>query len=138
MATFEWHQKESTHFGRVWVPIVIAQFQAPSGRFCRLHMFVDSGAVVSLVRRSMAEELGRDLEAGRPVQLTNAGGASNEAFVHDLTMRLTNEEKPMIVPVAIAVRENVPNLLGRLGVFDRRHIEFDPRQRLTRIESPHD
>lgn len=136
MAAFEWRQKESTHFGRVWVPIVVAQFQSASGTFKKLHMFVDSGAVVSFVRRSFAEELGIVLESGRPVRLANAGGASNEAYVHEFLMRLDDTDPPMTVPVAVAVRENVPNLLGRLGVFDRRRIEFDPQMRLTRIELP--
>jgi hypothetical protein len=97
-------------------------------------MFVDSGAIVSFVPRSFAEELGVDLESGRPVRLANVAGGHNDAFVHDLMMRLDDDEPTMVVPVAIATREGVPSLLGPLGVFDQRRIEFDPQQRLTRID----
>lgn len=136
MAAFEWREKESPHFGRVWVSVIVAEFQSTSGTFKKLHMVVDSGAIVTFVRRSFAEELGVELESGRPNRLANATGGHSEAFVHDLAIRLSDEEPAFDVPVAIAARENVPNLLGRLGVFDRRRIEFEPLTRMTRIELP--
>ncbi|HKQ50704.1 MAG TPA: retropepsin-like aspartic protease [Phycisphaerae bacterium] len=138
MAAFEWREKESPHFGRVWVPVIVAEFQAVSGTFTKLHMVVDSGAIATFVRRSFAEELGIELDSGRPVRLANAAGGYSEAFVHELAIRLDRDEPAFKVPVAIATRENVPNLLGRLGVFDRRRITFEPLSRRTLIESPNE
>jgi predicted aspartyl protease len=134
MAAFEWVLKQSSHFGKVWVPVVVAQIQSSSGTFKLLHMFVDSGAIVSFVPCSLADELGINLESGRSVRLANVAGGHNDAFVHELTVRLDDDEPAMLVPVAFATREGVPNLLGRLGVFDQRRNEFDPQQRLTRID----
>jgi hypothetical protein len=135
MAVYKWERAHSHHFGDVWVPFVHIQLQAADGRFRELKLQIDSGAVVSLLRRSAAELLGLDLETGRPVALSSVGDGGSEAFVHELQIRF-DDGQSLVVPFAIASREDVPNLLGRRGVFDSLQIDFDPTLQQTQVRPP--
>ncbi len=135
MPVHKWRRRPSKHFGEVWVPFAHVEIQRTDGRFQAFALHVDSGAVVSLLRRSVAELLGVELEAGRQIDVTGVGGARNVAYVHELPTRFAdNIAYP--VPFAIAVTETVPNLLGRLQVFDRLQVEFDGTVQETRIAAP--
>lgn len=136
MASFEWKRKPSSNFGDVWVPAAVIQLQTARGHFRSIEGYLDSGAVITLLRGSVATELGLSLESGRPIVLSNVGGAHTNAFVHHMNLRFAPEDPPVKVPVAYAVSETVPNLIGRLGVFDRFEITFDPSRRETRINLP--
>jgi hypothetical protein len=96
---------------------------------------MDSGAVVSLLRRSVADLLGLDLATGRKIDLTGVGGASTIAYVHNLQSRFDGS-LTLEVPFAIADSETVPNLLGRLGVFDRLQMDFDSSLSQTTVGPP--
>ena len=98
-------------------------------------MQVDSGAVVSLLRRSAADLLGVELQSGRKIDLLSIGGSQTDAFVHELKTRF-DEGIVLPVPYAIATTEGVPNLLGRQGVFDRLQMDFDATLQQTRIVPP--
>ena len=111
------------------------EIQARDGLFRAFALPVDSGAVVSLLRRSAGELLGIDIAAGRPVELGSIGGGGTKAFVHDFTARL-DDTITLSIPFAIAPTEDVPNLLGRLGVFDPLQIDFDGTVQETRISAP--
>ena len=134
MASFEWLSKPSSNFGNAWVPIAIMQLQSSRGRYRSFQGILDSGSVVTLLRKSAADELGLTWDAGRPISLTNVGGGQTEAYVHELNMRFSADETSVLAPVAIAASERVPILIGRLGVFDRFEITIDPTRRETRIE----
>ena len=67
--------------------------------------------------------------------MTSVGGAQTIAFVHELETRFAdNIAYP--VPFAISTTETVPNLLGRLKVFDLLQIDFDGTMEETRINPP--
>jgi hypothetical protein len=83
----------------------------------------------------VADLLGLDLNAGRKVDLAGVGGASTIAYLHNLHTRFDGS-LILEVPFAIADSETVPNLLGRLGVFDRLQVSFDPCLRETRVIGP--
>ena len=75
------------------------------------------------------------MASGRRIELSGVGGSKTEAYVHELPARLgPGFELP--IPFAIATVETVPNLLGRLGVFDRLQVDFDATLEQTRITAP--
>lgn len=82
----------------------------------------------------MARLLGVELEQGRRTELSSVGNRPMTAFIHTIEtgfgVGMTFE-----VPFAVAVKEDVPNLLGRLGVFDRLNITFCGPLQETRIET---
>lgn len=60
------------------------------------------------------------------------GGARTTAYLHAIPTRL-GTISAIPVPYAIADNEDVPNLLGRRGVFDELQVDFDPTLSETRI-----
>ena len=137
MPVYSWRRRPTRHFGDVWVPVGYIEVRAAGGKFQGFAVQIDSGAVVSLLRRSVAELLGIELAAGRRIELSGVGGASTAAYVHELEARFNGEESGgMRIPFAIAADENVPMLLGRLGVFDRLQVDFDASLRETSIAAP--
>lgn len=135
MSFHKWRRVATKHFGEVSVPYAHIQVQAAGGRFQSFSLQVDSGATVSLLRRSVAELLGFKLKSGRRVELTSVGGSRTVAYVHTLRTRFA-EKIEIEVPFAIADNESVPNLLGRLGVFDVLQVDFDATTRGTEIRAP--
>jgi len=133
MPIYPWQRRPTESFGEVWVSIAELQVQGRAGRWHTLAVQIDSGAVISLLRRSYADLFGVRLESGTRVALHSVAGGQATAFVHEFPVRFGNE-LTMTVPVAIADRETVPTLLGRLGVFEHLHIAFDGAKRHTSIE----
>lgn len=135
MSVHRWRRRPTKYFGEVWVPFAQFDLQAQDGRFRSLVLQVDSGAVVSILRRSFADLLGIDLGSGKRVELRGVGGGTTAAYVHTIQTRFA-PTLAAAVPYAIAESETVPNLLGRLGVFDVLQIDFDATMQETTIRSP--
>lgn len=135
MVLHKWSRRRTRHFGEVWVPLAHIELRLSDSNFQAFVVQIDSGAVVSLLRRSVADLLGMELESGRRVELGGVGGARTVAYVHELFTRFS-ETIAFPVPYAIAHTESVPNLLGRLGVFDRLQIDFDASVRETGFAAP--
>lgn len=136
MPVYSWRRRTSRHFGEVFVPYAEIEIQATDGSFQEFALQVDSGATVSLLKGSAADVLGIGKKTGRRIELTGVGEAAVVAYVHDLQTRIEEHWPPLSVQFAIAESENVPNLLGRLGVFDRLQIDFDSSLTETRVWPP--
>lgn len=132
MSVFKWQRRATTYFGDVWVPFAHVDLGDAHGRFRSFALQVDSGAVVSLLRRSAGELLGLHVESGRRVQLGSVGGGIAGAYVHVLPTRF---DENLVLPVefAIADSETVPNLLGRRNVFDDLQVDFDATLQRTAL-----
>ncbi len=135
MSVYRWRRRKTRHFGETWVPFAQVEFAGPDRAFRAFAMQIDSGAVVSVLRRSAADLLGIDADAGRRVELGSVGGAKIAAYVHDLPIRVANWPE-WDVPCAIADTEGVPNLLGRAGVFDLLQVDFDASVLETKLSAP--
>lgn len=135
MPVYSWRRRPTKHFGDVWVPYAEVEIQQTDGHFQALALQVDSGAVVSLLRRSVADVLGVDLESGRRIELGSVGGGRTNAYVHEIPSRF-GDGVEKTVAYAIAEIENVPNLLGRHVVFDELQVDFDASLEETRISAP--
>lgn len=132
MSAHSWALRPTKHFGEFWCPFAEIQVRTARGRFRTFKLLVDSGAVVSLLRRSSAEYLGLNLTSTQRIDLASVGGGII-AYVHHLEIRFRGGA-PFVAPFAIGESEHVPNLLGRVGVFDRCRVEFDPIDHETRID----
>ncbi|MBI5866544.1 MAG: hypothetical protein HZB38_18920 [Planctomycetes bacterium] len=96
---------------------------------------IDTGAIITVLRRSAAALLGLELEAGDPIDLGSVGGYPHRYFVHQLEATIA-DLGPIPLRVAIAEIEAVPNLLGRLDVLDRVQIDLDVSLEETRFSHP--
>ena len=91
------------------------------------YMLVDSGADTTLIPRSVGKGLGFKIHEGEDI--FSLGGISGAVPVvyRKLTIRLGEIE--LKIPVAWAMDENVPLLLGREVVFEKFDIEFRQAER---------
>lgn len=124
MPVYKWRKRESQHFGPVWTPFAQIELSKQGGGSQRFAVQIDTGAVVSLLRRSVADVLGLDYKSGRCVELGSVGGAKTVAHVHHIPTKF-DEHLTQNVPYAIAEREDVPNLLGRHRALELLQLNLD-------------
>jgi hypothetical protein len=135
MAVFPWSRRSTQQLGDTWIPNAEIRLRMAEGDFQSFVVQVDSGAVISLLRRSVADILGLNLEEGKFIDLGAVGGSRTRAFVHIVPTRI-GDGIELSLPYAIAESERVPNLLGRMGLFDTLQIDFDGTMRETRFSAP--
>lgn len=134
MAVFEWRRRSTKNFGEVLVPFAEVILEGQNARRRKLALQVDSGAVVSLLRRSVADLLGVCYEDGQELKLSSVSGGATLARLHEVRTSI-DDNICLPVPYAIADSEDAPNLLGRLGVFDQLQVDFDPRLQETTLSA---
>ncbi len=135
MITFAWRRRVTRHFGEQWVPFAELSLKSTRGRWYSISMQVDSGAVISVVPRSVAELLGLRLVNDQPIELASVGAKARGYFVHLVEARIGNMPE-FEMRIAVAEGEDVPNLLGRLDVLDRFQIDLDASLEETRVSTP--
>ena len=135
MPHFAWRRRTTRHFGEQWVPYADLNLRSVSGRWRAFSVQVDSGAVVSVLKRSAADLLGINLESGESIEPAGIGGPARRYFLHTCTSML-GDSPVLDLRIAFADREEAPNLLGRLDVIDRFRIDFDPSSAETRFHLP--
>ena len=108
MAVHKWRKRPTKYFGEVWVPYAQIEVQRPDGGFQAVALQVDSGAVISLLRRSVADLIGIELQSGRRVELGSVGDATVPAYVHDVVTRFA-DNITCTIPFAFATVESVRN-----------------------------
>ena len=131
MPVYEWQHRQTKYFGRMLFPLATIQLEGRNGVFQPIAVQVDSGAVISLLRRSLADFLGIALSSGTRIEMSGVGGATTVAYVHSIKTKF--DQDLLDVRYAIAESETVPILLGRLDVFDTFQVHFDPIQQHTKF-----
>lgn len=132
MASFAWRRRPTHHFGEQWVPFIDLNLRHADGGWQAFSLQIDTGAVISVLRRSAAEFLGVALTGGETVELGSIGGHPHRYYVHPLQAGIAGLA-PLTLRVAIADVETVPNLLGRLDAFELLRVQFDPKEQTTHI-----
>jgi hypothetical protein len=93
-------------------------------------MYIDSGADMTLIPSDFGRLLGMDLRKNRTA-LTGVTGAPMPVSLQSTDIKIgasIHEAK-----VAVALRNDVPYLLGRDGVFSAFKITFEEYKALTRF-----
>lgn len=132
MPSFAWRRRMTRHFGEQWTPFAELDLKSVSGHWCVVSVQVDTGAVVSVFRRSTAKLLGINLGDGVPIDLAGIGAVPRTYYLHRLSARI-GDLPQFTIRVAVAESEETPNLLGRLDVFDRFQMILDPDHTETRF-----
>ena len=131
--TVELHyrKEQSTLFGSIWRPVAEVLLEGPDGRFVDL-FYIDSGADITLISDEVGEILGLKRPDTRLIELAGVGGQS--ISVHKVKLPLTIGDHTFRSGVAWAIRNDVPLLLGRTGIFDQFKVEFDQKSLITRFD----
>lgn len=133
MPVYSWRRRATRHFGNILVPYADISLQGAGGTHYEFALQVDSGATISLLKASAADVLGIRRLSDRRIELSSVAPSKVGAYIHVISTRLNENWPPIAVPYAIADTEDVPNLLGRIGVFDQLQVDFDVSLSETRI-----
>ena len=79
MACFEWVRQPTKWFGDVWAPVAEITLKGADAKAHKIALHIDTGAVITLLRRSVADLLGLDLTTGREITLGSVGGSTTTA-----------------------------------------------------------
>ncbi len=89
-------------------------------------MYVDSGADVSMIPFRFGRALGFKQEREDTIQeIKGVSGAGVPYILKEVTLVLNG--KRLKVKMAWALVEEVPMLMGRMGIFDKFRVVFDER-----------
>ena len=120
-----------TDFGILSIPEFPASFKR-NGTTVGIFMRLDTGSDITFVPRMIADALGVNLRSGTPIQIRSIDGIST-AYVHSLDLLFGSVVIPSL-PVAISERDDVPFLLGCLGLLDRTNVSLNGRNQSMCVE----
>jgi predicted aspartyl protease len=122
MTVFDWRIEGSEIFGTIKRPVVETFIKDRSGSWKAITLYIDSGADVTILSRSFGELLGFNIEKGRPARFKGFGKGHVETFLHNADIKI--DDISVKTKIAISKYDDVPNVLGRYGIFDRMIISF--------------
>jgi hypothetical protein len=98
-----------------------------------LRLYVDSGAMYSVIRSSFAESIGFDYQQGDRIHLQVGSGSSILVYLNQLEMQIGSER--FSAQVGFSPQLKVPfHVMGRVDFFDRFKICFQEHQRLLTFD----
>jgi hypothetical protein len=99
----------------------------------RVWVYVDSGAVFTILSIDDAHRLRIDWQNGRPQMIIVGDGSFITAYIHDLPIQIG--EWKVTAPIGFSERLGVGfNLLGRKGIFDQFKVCFNDHTRKVSFE----
>lgn len=124
------YRKERTRFGEIiFRPRATIELQGIHKEWYRFSLYADSGADVTLLRRSDCRILGYELTTGDERPLGGIGKGLIKTYVHRIKVRIGTVE--FVSAVAFAEEEEIPRLLGREDIFNHFKVCFDQPNLVT-------
>lgn len=111
---------------KMWRPIIRVRLIS-SGTTVNHYFLVDPGSDITLISKSVGEELGFIFEKGEHIDLISGITGGVSVVYRRLKLQIGNFK--FMIPVAWAFQDEAPLLLGREVVFDRFDIEFKQAER---------
>jgi hypothetical protein len=129
MKCFAWRPEKSKVFGIVKRPVAEISLKGLDGNWQPLIVYVDSGADVTVLKRSFGELLKIPIEKGECADFGGVTGDKIITYIHTLQLKLGDYLFP--AKVAFAVDDRPPNLLGRMDIFHYFAIHFKNKKEMT-------
>ncbi len=120
--TIPYQQTLYKHFGNAINPQVNLPVKTITG-YKEFEFLIDSGAVVSALPNTLAEDLGVDLTDLPRITIEGFAGQKTFAYKGEFVVKIGDEES--IIPVVFSENSQANNILGRIGFFDQFNIEFN-------------
>lgn len=135
MIDFSWRDELSHSFGIVKRPVVEAFVKAEDNIWHALTMYVDSGADVTVINRSIGDLFGHNLKKGRKILMKGFGNQDIPAYVHTMRFKIGKHEfnANVAIPEKYYKESKTPNVLGRKDVFNLFEIQFKNLKKCTRF-----
>ncbi len=128
MVSFSYRREFSPVLGEILRPVANVELRAVRGHWFPASMYVDSGADMTLIPSDFGKLLGMDLSKNRSA-LAGVTGAPMKVSLQSTETRIGASVQQ--AKVAVALRNDVPYLLGRDGVFKAFKITFEEYKQLT-------
>lgn len=113
---FDFRKEESGVFGQIARPVARLILQGENGNRIPEIFYVDSGADITLLPRSLGELLGFHVKDPSEIKEIQGIGERGIPFVLR-RIKITFNEETIEARIAWSLIEGVPPLLGRLDIF---------------------
>ncbi len=133
MVSFPYRRESSRLLGEVLRPVASVQIRSAKGEWFHTLMYVDSGADLSLIPRDFGKLLGMNLNQNRG-SIAGVSGAQLGVSVQSTGVRIGNTV--IEAKIAIAMKNDVPYLLGRDSIFRLFRIVFEEYRSRVRFDPP--
>lgn len=120
--TIPYQQTLYKHFGNAINPQVELPVKTITG-YKKMEFLIDSGAVVSALPKTLAEDLGTDLTSLPRITIEGFAGQKTFAYKGEFVIKIGSKEE--VIPVVFSENPQANNILGRIGFFDKFNIEFN-------------
>ncbi len=130
MVSFSYRREFSPVLGEILRPVANVELKAGRGDWFPASMYIDSGADLTLIPSDFGKLLGMNLDKNRSA-LAGVTGAPMKVSLQSTEIRIGTSIQE--AKVAVALRNDVPYLLGRDGVFKAFKITFEEYEALTRF-----
>ncbi|KKS80438.1 MAG: hypothetical protein UV54_C0006G0013 [Candidatus Beckwithbacteria bacterium GW2011_GWA2_43_10] len=120
--TIPYQQTLYKHFGNAINPQVRIPVKTITG-YKKIEFLIDSGAVVSALPKTMAEQVGVNLSELPRITIEGFAGQKTFAYRGEFVAMIGDEET--VIPVVFSENPQASNILGRIGFFDQFNIMFD-------------
>lgn len=128
--TIPYQQTLYKHFGNAINPQITIPVKTITG-YREMEFLIDSGAVVSALPKTLAEDLGVDLTELPRITIEGFAGQKTFAYRGEFVIKIGKEE--VVIPVVFSESPQANNILGRIGFFDQFNITFDAESQRIKI-----
>jgi len=128
--TIPYQQTLYKHFGNAINPQIKLPVKTIKG-YKEMEFLIDSGAVVSALPKTLAEDLGVELTELPRITIEGFAGQKTFAYRGEFVIKIGREEVP--IPVVFSENPQANNILGRIGFFDQFNITFDAKSQTITI-----
>jgi hypothetical protein len=118
---YQLRKERTRHFGILLRPVV--EVILHGGVTVKEIFYVDSGADITIIPRSVGELLQLELVENEIIDLSGIGEGKISVAIKSINMEIAGARFKS--RIGWALTEKVPLLLGRLDVFDRFRISFE-------------
>lgn len=124
--TIPYQQTLYKHFGNAINPQIKLPVKTVKG-YKEMEFLLDSGAVVSALPQTQAENLGVDLTQLPRITIEGFAGQKTFAYKGEFMVKIGADEAT--IPVVFSESQQASNILGRIGFFDDFSINFDANKK---------
>ncbi len=132
MITFKYRKEKGRLGQEVKRPVALIEFQDTKGSWIPKDFYIDSGADITLIPRSVGDLLGFELKPDENIE--EIGGIAGKLPTVRRQVKMKIGQKDLKAEIAWALTEEVSLLLGRKDVFDSFYITFKQDKGLITFE----
>lgn len=132
MIVFKYRKETGRENATIYRPVADIEFRSLEGKWIECHLYIDSGADVTLLPLSFGRLLELEIEKNKIEELYGLGKQGIPVIFKDVEVKIG--EYQFETKIAWALSEEVVPLLGRIGIFDNFHVSFKQDRKIIEFE----